>query len=707
MRDPFPNNQIPRALWDAVARNTLEQGLWDTPELDRLFNNQPILATCCPVFDQNTFAIKYDQVINSDHKASFYVNREWRTRNNSPNGRYGPPPGQPTNLYQLQNTPSWMIRASENWVISDRLLHRFAFGYNRFGNENRSVYFNDGWPSRIGLTNQPDTTFPRFDFNSGAAILGNWGGTGIFGSVSRGNSNEGSTIVQDDLTFVTGKHSIKTGFEGRFYYVDNDSADGTATYNFNSAQTNLPGFDQQTGHAYASFLLGAVQTSSRPVQAVNTDYYQRDSRLLRAGRLQGLVQADAQPRTALGHRAGLLREERLRDEPRSEPAERRRPATVRARCASRIRKDEKTFIDTSYGALQPRLGAAYAVSQKMAISGGYSVSHRAATAYSGGEDFGGLNSTGYNGTISVTRATRPTPNAQDPVMFLSEAYPSFAGTLPNYDPTQQNNQGFGQLIIGNEAKREKYHNYNVTLRRQLPASFSMTLAYIGARGTDLPFDLANDGNQLNRIPFDAVARYGDLLFSNLSSQPQLGIPLPYPGFTGTVQQALRPYPQYTGITYLNNFRGKTRYNSLQTTLERHFSNGLALLAAYTLSKTEDNYLKQDASGEEWGLAGGGRHFPHFLKLTWIYELPIGPGRAHQRGRRARAHRGRLDDHGHPQLPQRRHAQRVRQPDQHWHRLPLPSRRRRAVWTRSFSTGRTSMSCAARRTSTRRRSPRSR
>jgi hypothetical protein len=52
-----------------------------------------------------------------------------------------------------------------------------------------------------------------------------------------------------------------------------------------------------------------------------------------------------------------------------------------------------------------------------------------------------------------------------------------------------------------------------------------------------------------------------------------------------------------------------------------------VVAAYTLSKTEDNYLTQDGSGEEWGLATGGRHFPHFLKLTWIYELPIGPGKA--------------------------------------------------------------------------------
>ena len=94
--------------------------------------------------------------------------------------------------------------------------------------------------------------------------------------------------------------------------------------------------------------------------------------------------------------------------------------------------------------MQPRLGVAYAFAGKMALSGGYSLSHRAATAYSGGEDFGGLNSTGYNATISIDRATRPTPNAQDPVMYLSEPYPGFSGTFPNNDPAQLNNQGFGR-----------------------------------------------------------------------------------------------------------------------------------------------------------------------------------------------------------------------------------------------------------------------
>jgi hypothetical protein len=63
VRDPFPNNQVPRAMWDPVARNTIDMGLWDAPALNRLFNNQPVLSNCCPIFDQKTFAVKFDQVL--------------------------------------------------------------------------------------------------------------------------------------------------------------------------------------------------------------------------------------------------------------------------------------------------------------------------------------------------------------------------------------------------------------------------------------------------------------------------------------------------------------------------------------------------------------------------------------------------------------------------------------------------------------------
>ena len=133
------------------------------------------------------------------------------------------------------------------------------------------------------------------------------------------------------------------------------------------------------------------------------------------------------------------------------------------------------------------------------------------------------------------------------------------------------------MLRGDEARRERYNNYNVTLRRQLPANFSTTVAYIGAYGTRLtfmPFARPRQRDQSHPVRRDRT-QYGDLLFSNLSAQPELGIPLPYPGFTGTVQQALRPYPQFTSVRYQNSYRGKTRYDSLQATLERHFRDDFA------------------------------------------------------------------------------------------------------------------------------------
>ena len=166
-----------------------------------------------------------------------------------------------------------------------------------------------------------------------------------------------------------GKHSIKTGFEGRFYYLESDSADGTATYNFNSAQTNLPGFDTQTGHAYGSFLLGAVQTSSRPVQIVNNSYYQNNYDFYVQDDYKVSSEAHVQPGRPLADSAGLDEKNGYvtnLDLTLPNTAAGNRPGALRFA----EQEGKKTFIDTYYGQVQPRLGVAYAVSPQMALSGG-------------------------------------------------------------------------------------------------------------------------------------------------------------------------------------------------------------------------------------------------------------------------------------------------------------------------------------------------
>jgi ABC-type transport system substrate-binding protein len=113
------------------------------------------------------------------------------------------------------------------------------------------------------------------------------------------------------------------------------------------------------------------------------------------------------------------------------------------------------------------------------------------------------------------------------------------------------------------------------------------------------------------------------------------VPLPYPGFNGTVAQSLRPYPQFTGISQAFPNLGTSNYNALQLQVTRHLKKGLAVLAAHTFSKSISRAGDTAIDGESIAdVANRGLertitsfHYPQFFKFTWIYELPVGPGKA--------------------------------------------------------------------------------
>ncbi len=97
----------------------------------------------------------------------------------------------------------------------------------------------------------------------------------------------------------------------------------------------------------------------------------------------------------------------------------------------------KTFIDTYRKQVQPRLGVAYAVSpddgaQRAATARATGPARPTATASSAALELHRLQRQHL-----VNRATRPTPNAQDPVMYLSERYPDSPCRFPNRDVTQR------------------------------------------------------------------------------------------------------------------------------------------------------------------------------------------------------------------------------------------------------------------------------
>lgn len=119
-----------------------------------------------------------------------------------------------------------------------------------------------------------------------------------------------------------------------------------------------------------------------------------------------------------------------------------------------------------------------------------------------------------------------------------------------------------------------------------------------------------------------------------------GVQLPYPGFVGTVADALRPYPQYrrfnTDCCLEND--GMSTFNALELQAVRHLQHGLTLQASYTWSKNltdADSLLPgqngggglyQDPFNLHLEKALSSQDVPHMFVLSYIYELPFGKGK---------------------------------------------------------------------------------
>src|SRR5207244_4442029 len=148
-----------------------------------------------------------------------------------------------------------------------------------------------------------------------------------------------------------------------------------------------------------------------------------------------------------------------------------------------------------------------------------------------------------------------------------------------------------------------------------PASTVLQINYVGNKGTRL---LSYGHDSMDQVPLSELARGNSLQDPWTATS---GVPLPYPGFTGTVLQALRPYPQFTGISQAFPTLGTSNYNALQLQATRHLSKGLSMVAAYTFSKSlnkaGDNALDSESIAD---VANRGLeksitsfHYAHFIK----------------------------------------------------------------------------------------------
>src|SRR5688572_25945178 len=260
VRDPFPNNQIPLSRFSQISRNVIALATM-RPDLPGVRNN----FTYTPG-DQiqtnpwNKFSIKLDHNLSSKDRLGFLFH--WGEVLVIP-PKDGPGGGLPVplNNFRDEDSNTRVFRANWDRVITPTLLNRVSFGHNDWFQLRASYNRDQGWGSKIGLRNVPgpELLFPQINFSSDYQNWGRseWGGSGNY-----------LWALTDDLTWVKAKHTWKFGF-----IVQQDHYDGygwhtaAGTYNFNRGATAgfLPNGTLDStgasGNAFASFLLGEVQSS--------------------------------------------------------------------------------------------------------------------------------------------------------------------------------------------------------------------------------------------------------------------------------------------------------------------------------------------------------------------------------------------------------------------------------------------------------------
>jgi len=630
IRDPFPGNVIPSAAFSSVSQNMMRDE-FDLPDAqDNLLRyNYDNVNTCCPERTINNFSVKIDHVLNDAHKLSgtFVSNDRYRNRFGEGNTPYlaGPMPGPFLQGTKLQDTPGIIFRMTEDWTLNPTILNHFALGYNRFQNANDAhswlayVAGEYDWKQELGLQNdQEGETFPPSVFAAHAEVLGDF--YGQWSQSGRGASPTGSWVIADDMSLLKGNHNLRFGTELRWYYHNNQGAQENGSFTFHSENTSQPGFIDQTGFSVASWLMGEVYSAGMGIQRTNQG--------LRTKLFALYVQDDWKLRPNFTLNLGLRWDvptplyEKYGRMSSLVPTLQNTGADGYPGALAFLSGPDDRWIDTYKKQFAPRIGFAWSVSDSVVLRGGYGINYSPAIR-------DGWNTTynaGFNGSNPII-ARVGNRFREDAVYNWDTMYPAFVGDLPNTDPTQRNGQSIA-YYRPDINKQPRVQNWNIGVQFDAGWDTRLEVNYVGNHG-----DFMNEAryiNSQNKVPTSNLS-LGDTLLDNIADHPE--ITTPYPSFGGTVGRALRPYPQFESVQSHRLNSGWSNYNALQLQATKRSAFGLSFLTSYTWSKTMGTGDTAGPSPGGWGqdyydrkndYSTGSFHYPHDLKVTWIYDLPFGP-----------------------------------------------------------------------------------
>jgi hypothetical protein len=295
--------------------------------------------------------------------------------------------------------------------------------------------------------------------------------------------------------------------------------------------------------------------------------------------------------------------------------------------------NNRGVYDTVYTNWSPRIGFNYQLLPTLVVRSGYGI------FFTPSVNGANQNSDGYGATTPIVSSTNAGVN---PVAGLSLENPWPQG----YVVPSGNTLGPLQDVGFSTGGIFRYHpsgyvqEYLFGLQDAITKSDSLEVDYFGNHGVRM-ITASLSHSQLN----PSYLSMGALALNAQVPNPFYGYIRPGQSGCGMDQptivqsQLLQPYPQYCSVGENVAPVGFSLYNALEATYNHRFHNGLSVLVSYTFSKFLDNV----EGAQNWAVGGNSSpannydlaaeksvdasNTPQSLVASYIYQLPIGTGRA--------------------------------------------------------------------------------
>jgi Carboxypeptidase regulatory-like domain len=597
---------------------------------------------------------RVDAVLSSKQHLSFIFGAElggvygYQSNGSNP----GPLPYTSGQGYETKNK---VFLLDHTYTISPRLVNQLKYGYTRFwGPVFNPDYRNKGFGlgTNAGVTGLPggqaSQSFPEVTW-AGNNALTEWSGDQDYNDITN------YFTLLDNVQWVKGKHSFTFGVSHQWLQVQDiafTTGISPVTLGYSNAQTALYTNKTQnsaTGDSYASFLIGQVNSGSLTQQTfIDTGARMRPTSLY----AQDDITLTPKITVNLGIRwdyyppyREVLDRSSFMNPKLVNPVTGNLGALQFAGTGSAPTYCNcSTPITDWYKNFSPRIGVAYSITPTTVLRAGYSLDYTHGTGQRNAT-YRGTGTVGYSATPSLTSLT-----TGDEAFNLNSGFPAYpqpptitsgyGAAFSTAVTTPAVSMNYADPYTGD---RQPYADmFNAGIEQQITRDLALKIAYVGTQGHFLP--AASSGargiwaDQMNPVYLPLRGLLSSTVTPSVLAQAAamgFQLTLPYPTFSGTLSQMLKPFPQYSGLSDTYDNVDNSNYNALQVIVKQRMSRDLQFMFNYTWgAEIDDNgTFRSGYLSNRIERGRGLSDTPNVINSTALWDMPFGEGQPLNPGNR--------------------------------------------------------------------------